>query len=322
MLAKIYAISANTFLETIRQPIYGVVLVVTLILMIMNVGIAGFTLEDDNKLLAELGLSTLLLSGMFLASFSATSVLTREIENKTVLTVISKPVNRVMFLVGKYVGMLAALTLAYYLSFLAFVFSLQHEVLQTSADPWHYPVLVFGMGGAIISCIIAGFWNFLTGKAFVTTALALGTPLLTAGVFFCGIFGREWALQPLTAGIPAPGYWLSAGLIYCAVVVLSAVALAASTRLGQVMTLLVCIGLLMIGLISDYLLGDLATRYWLIDMLYRHIPNFSLFWIVEAINGGYAIPGMYVVYTVIYGLMMTVAALMIGAFLFQRREVG
>lgn len=322
MFAKLYAISANTFLETIRQPIYGVVLVVTLILMIMNVGIAGFTLKDDNKLLAELGLSTLLLSGMFLASFSATSVLTREIENKTVLTVVSKPVNRVVFLIGKYLGLLAALTLAFYLSFLAFVFSMQHEVLQTSADPWHYPVLVFGMGGAIVSCAIAGLWNFLTGRSFVTLALAIGTPLLTFGVFLCGIFGREWELQPLTRGIPAPGYWLAAGLIFCAVVVLSAVALAASTRLGQIMTLLICIGLLMIGLISDYLLGDLAARSWPIDLIYRSIPNFSLFWIVDAVNSEYAIPGAYVAYTVSYALMMTVASLLVGTFLFQRREVG
>lgn len=322
MIAKLYAISANTFLETVRQPIYGVVLVATLVLMVLNVGLAGFTLDDDNKLLAEMGLSTLLLSGLFLAAFGATSVLTREIDNKTVLTVISKPVNRVLFLTGKYLGLVAALTLAFYIGLLAFMFSMQHEVLQTSADPWHYPVLVFGMGGAIVSCAIAGFWNFLTGRTFVTCALAIGTPLLTVGVLLCGIFGREWQLQPLSKGLPDADLWLAAGLVFGAVVMLSAVALAASTRLGQVMTLLICLGVLMIGLISDYLLGDLAARSTWAELLYRHIPNFSLFWIIDAVNNGNPIPPAYVGYTVLYAILMSIAAVLIAAALFQRREVG
>ena len=117
MVGKLLAISINTFLETIRQPIFGVVLATTLLLMMLNVSLAAYTLDDDDKLLTELGLSTLLLSGLFLASFSATSVLTREVEVKTVLTVISKPVSRWLFILGKYLGLLAGLALAFYICF-------------------------------------------------------------------------------------------------------------------------------------------------------------------------------------------------------------
>ena len=73
MLVKLFAIAANTLLEAVRQPIYGVILMVTAGLLMLNVALAGFTLEDDNKLLQDLGLSTLLLSGLFLAAFSATA---------------------------------------------------------------------------------------------------------------------------------------------------------------------------------------------------------------------------------------------------------
>jgi ABC-2 type transport system permease protein len=130
---KLFAIAANTFTETVRQPVYGVVVGATLLLMIFNVGLAAYTLKDDDKLLTELGLSTLLLSGLFLASFSATSVLTREIDNKTVLTVVSKPISRPVLIVGKFVGLVTALLLAFYLCFLGFLYSIQHKVLQTSA---------------------------------------------------------------------------------------------------------------------------------------------------------------------------------------------
>ena len=78
MFSKAYSIAWNTFLETIRQPIYGVILLATSLMLVMNLGLAMFTLEDDNKLLYVLGLSTLLLSGLFLSAFSASGVLSRE----------------------------------------------------------------------------------------------------------------------------------------------------------------------------------------------------------------------------------------------------
>ena len=322
VLSKLLAIAVNTFLETIRQPIFGVVLVATLFLMIMNVGLAAFTLDDDDKLLTELGLSTLLLSGLFLASFSATSVLTREIENKTVLTVVSKPVSRPVFLAGKYLGLLMALVLAYYIGFLGFFYSIQHKVLQTSADPWHMPVLVFGLGGAIVAGVVAAFANFIFDKEFVATALWVGTPLLTVGALLTCFFGREWEVQSFADGFPDPQILVAVLLIFLAVVVLSAIALAASTRLGQVMTLLICLAVLMIGLISDYLLSELAERSLLADLVYRHIPNFSLFWVIDAVNAEHVIPGRYVAYVVAYTVLLTLAALLAAAALFQRREVG
>ena len=322
MLGKLFAIAANTFVETIRQPVFGVVLVATLLLMVLNVGLAAFTLDDDDKLLVELGLSTLLLSGLFLSSFSATSVLTREIENKTVLTVVSKPVSRTLFLAGKYLGLLAALALAFYICFLGFFFSIQHQVLQTSSDPWHGPVLVFGLGGAMVTCVIAGFRNFLTGKEFVTTALSVGTPLLTAGAVITCFFGREWEMQPMTEGLPAPDVFVAAVLVFFAVMVLAAIALAASTRVGQVMTLLICLAVLMVGLTTDYLLSELAETSIVAGIVYRHLPNFSIFWIVDAVNNEQPIPMSYAGYTAGYAVLMASAALLAGVALFQRREVG
>src|SRR5690606_307707 len=54
MFNKLWAVTVNSFTETIRQPIYGVLVLVTVGLLVFNVGIAGYTLEDDNKLLKDL----------------------------------------------------------------------------------------------------------------------------------------------------------------------------------------------------------------------------------------------------------------------------
>ena len=55
MWQRLYALALNTFMETIRQPIYGVILLVTAALLILNVSLAAFTLDDDDKLLLDEG---------------------------------------------------------------------------------------------------------------------------------------------------------------------------------------------------------------------------------------------------------------------------
>jgi hypothetical protein len=273
MFSRLYHIAANTFLETIRQPIYGVVLLATALLMILNIALAGFTLEDDDKLLLDLGLSTLLLSGLFLSVFSATGVLTREIENKTVLTVVSKPVSRPVFIAGKYVGVLGALVVALYLCFLVFLLTMRHRVLQMSSDPWDGPVLAFGFGGLVLALAVAAFCNYFYGSEFASTSLALAVPLLTLAVLLTGFWDKTWNLQPYGKAILVPELFYAAFLVMLAVMVLAAVALAASTRLGQVMTLLVCVLIAMLGLVADFALGQHGEDSLVARTLYHVVPN-------------------------------------------------
>ena len=71
-------------------------------------------------------------------------VLTREIDNKTVLTVISKPVSRPLFIVGKFLGLAAGLAVAFFMSAVLFFLSVRHSVMSTASDKYDMPVLLFG----------------------------------------------------------------------------------------------------------------------------------------------------------------------------------
>ncbi len=323
MFSRFYNIAVNTFLETIRQPIYGVVLFIATFLFIMNVGLAGYTLEDDDKLLLEVGLSTLLLTGLFLSVFSATGVLTREIENKTVMTVVSKPISRTVLIVGKYAGLMAALMLAFYLCFLVFLMTMRHQVLQTSAQHWDQPVLVFGFGAVVIALLTAAFLNYFSGMEFSSTCLAVVTPLLTAAVLLVGVWGKTWELQEdYGAQILKLDLFQTGFLVMLAVMVLAAVALAASTRLSQVMTLLVCVLVTIMGLISDFALGQFADESALAATFYGILPNLGLYWVIDAVSADIPIPWKYLGMASAYSALLVFAMLMIGVAMFQRREVG
>jgi len=322
---RFYAIAINTFVETLRQPIFGVILMLTAALLVLNVSLAAFTLDDDNKLLLDLGLSTLLLSGLFLSAFSATGVLSREIDNKTVLSVISKPVNRPLFILGKFAGLIMALGLAYYLSALVFILAQRHGVLQNTSDPWDAPVLILGLGSVTVAVLAAAFCNYLYGKHFSTTAIAIETPLLTAAVLTVGFFDKHWESIPFASDFVGGQILLAVFLVFLVVVLMAAVALAASTRFGQMVTLMICVVFLLVGLIADYCLGQYAQSSPIAALFYGLIPNIGPFWIIDGLyaeSAKTAVPFAYVGYATGYATLLTIAIVSLAIAIFQRREVG
>jgi len=325
MFQRFYTLALNCFVETIRQPIFGVILLTTALLMILNVSLAAFTLEDDDKLLIDLGLSTLLLSGLFLAAFSAAGVVSREIENKTVLTVISKPVGRPLFILGKFAGILAAVATAYYLSTLVFMLAVRHGVLQRTSDPWDGPVLVFGFGSLALAFLIGSFCNYFYNKHFSATAISVLVPLLTVSVVAVGFFDEHW--EPIAFGSNYVGgqVLVAAFLVFLAVTVTAAVAVAASTRFYQLMTLVTCTVFLGLGMITDYALGQHAETSQAAAIAYQLIPNMGPFWVVDGLVAGSretTITPTYVGYATGYGLLLTSGILGLAVALFQKREVG
>ena len=189
-----FAIAKNTLLQTVRQPIYGIIVLGTLGGLAMAPSLTGWTLDDDNKLLRDIGLSTLLIQGLFLACFAASSVLDAEIEDKTVLTVAAKPVGRSVFILGKYLGILGALAIAFYLSSIAFYMTMRHGVLQSAAEKSDVTVLVFGVGAMILVTIAATALNYLFEWRFLPAAIALAVPTLGLGAGILLIMDRNWKI--------------------------------------------------------------------------------------------------------------------------------
>ncbi len=254
MFSQTLAIIRNTFFESIRQPIMLVVLAIATIALIFCNLLSGFTMSDDQRMMIDLGLSTVFLCGALLAAFIATNVLNREIENYTALTVISKPVPRTIFVLGKYLGTAAALVLA--TIYMAFVFLLveMHGVLQTVREPIHVPVIVFGIGAVFFGMGAALWCNYFYGKVFSSSAICFITPLLALAYFFSLMFDQQFHAHSI-AGAFKFQLWLALTAILMAILVLTAIAIAASTRLGQVMTLCVTLGAFMVGMLSNWIFG-------------------------------------------------------------------
>jgi ABC-type transport system involved in multi-copper enzyme maturation permease subunit len=101
-------IARATTKEAIRQPVFILMLVVALVILVINTFLPFFTLGDDVKMLKDCGLATILICSLLIAVWTASTSIADEIEGKTAMTLLSKPINRRQFIVGKYLGIVNA----------------------------------------------------------------------------------------------------------------------------------------------------------------------------------------------------------------------
>jgi hypothetical protein len=89
-----------------------------------------------------------------------------------------------------------------------------------------------------------------------------------------------------------------------------------------VVTLSACIGIFLLGLISDYTFGRFAeTQLWAKIGRFL-VPNLQVFWISDAIYEGSTVPVKYILISAAYALCYAGGILSLAVALFQRRQVG
>jgi ABC-2 type transport system permease protein len=326
MFTKLWAITHNTFIETVRQPLFGVLLWVAAGVIILNTALVGFTLESDGdlKMAKDVGLATLLLYGLLASVFSASSVIAREIESHTVLTVVSKPVSRPLFLLGKYLGVCGAVLVGYFFLCIVLMMTIRHGTMPTAADDYDQPVLLFGGLAVFLSLAASVFGNYVYNWHFPSTLTAWVVPTAALALIGVVFINKEWKLQSPATDFGDFQMIFALALAFFGVLVLTAFAVAFATRFGQVMTLIFCTGIYVVGLLSDYYLGQAAADNpgLLLDAAYRIVPNFQFFYAGAALTQEHPIIGSHVAEVGWYAVLYATAVLGVGVAMFQTREVS
>jgi len=323
-MIKLWSISANTFLQTIRQPVYTVMILVTFGLLIFTLPFAGYTLSidfesTDQQMLEDLGLGTLRISGLLIAALSASGVLRREIEEKTALIVIAKPVSRWLFVLGKFLGVLAAVAVAYWLCSIVFLMTVRHQVMPTVRHHIDWPVVTIGVSAFLAAVLVAMLGNLWFGWQFTSASVWAEAILMTVALLAVGFVGKGWRVTPFGEGVSTVllGHL---GMMFLAVVLFVALAVTASVRLGQSMTLLVCAAVFFVGSAHPQIFDRWLRDVPLVRVLGWLTPNFSHFYPREDLDAT-GIPPNQAALSVLYCLLYTAGMLSVGMALFQTREL-
>jgi len=249
-LWRMSAIARNAFREAVRDRVlYNLVLFV-LLLTAASIFIGELSGGQERKVIVDLGLSAMLLFGMFIAIFVGVGLVYKEIERRTIYAVFSKPVGRGEFLVGKYLGL--CLTLLVNVLVMGVGVSLALLYVSRGWDPlipkiWPAVLLIY-LELMLLTAVALLFSSFsspalsalLTFLTFVighfsadlkTLAVSMGSP--SARLFFTGLYYLLPNLSNYSFITPAAhGHTPAAGFVFATAfyaLVYIAVILAAAT---------------------------------------------------------------------------------------------
>jgi len=289
------AVALAAFREGVRQPMFWVLAGAGFCLMWFSIFLPYFTFGEDAKMVRELCFDLAMLFSAAFGVIAASMSISEEIEGKTAITLMSKPVSRRQFLVGKFVGiLLAALTMTSLLgcNLVAVVYVGPWYDQEPSARPAWVLSLVNSITGTGESA------EFLNGVGFWLHDVAHALPGLVLG------FGQ--------------------------VMVLLAVAVALATRLPMVATLPVCLLIFFLGHLTPVLSTVSQNRYPLIkfmsDLFSTLLPGLEFFDMGPAIVRDSPLAlGDFALYTAnvsLYAVLYSVIALLFGLILFEDRDLA
>jgi ABC-type transport system involved in multi-copper enzyme maturation permease subunit len=299
------AVALAAFREGLRQPMFWLLAGAALLLLLTSPFVPYFTFGEDYVVVQELGFDTIMLVCVLLGVLSASMSISEEIEGRTAITLMSKPVSRRQFLLGKFVGIFLVTLLLTGLLGWFFQWVLLAKHWYEKMDPVPPP------------------------QALSSTLDYLG--LSTQPSLF--LFGAGLWIADVCSNV--------AGLILgsCQVMVLLAIAVALATRLPMIPNLVICWVVYTFGHLTP-VLAQVAARKQDLDpgspagrllaftsqVFDIALPGLEFFNLAPALAMDAPLPlgafSRYVASVVLYGLLYTIIALLFGLVLFEDRDLA
>jgi ABC-type transport system involved in multi-copper enzyme maturation permease subunit len=292
------AVAIAAFREAIRQPMFWLFLGAAFLLMFVFILLPYFTFGEDLLMMTEIDYDIIMALAVIFGVFTASISISDEIEGRTAITLMSKPLSRRQFLLGKYGGILLAC------------------LMMTLLLGWLFNWAILGKR-----------WfdkfeydpNKEAPPAQLTAWLESATPPGEARDFLRGV--GMWLFQ--TASL-LPGMTLG----FCQVMVLLAIAVSLATRLPMILNVPICLLIYFLGHLTP-VLKQVATRFQTGEGGGGSAVGQMLSFMAQLFNS--LLPGLeyftpnysaLVGRIAFYGILYTIIALLFGLILFEDRDLA
>lgn len=315
-LPAVLALTQATFRQLVRDPALILVGGAGLLLIATAPVYAVFHFGELSKVMIDTGLSSALLAGLMVALLGPARTLAYELEDRTALALLSKPVGRLGVVVGKYLGVLGAVAAVLAPLVVAVLYVLRiaetGDLIEWSEGPELLAARrtlakLWAVGGGVAVLGLAA--GLLVRKARAAAAYLAVLAGALGGILLSGPEAWNWAV--LLAGV----------LIFTEVAVVAAAATAAAVRLGTVGTLGVGLGVMVAGHLRE-LVGPGSLLGGASGIVLAPVPGLEAMNGLAAAGAGLGIPIMYVAWAGLYAALYATAALLVGGALFHGREVS
>lgn len=207
-------VALNVFRESVRDKVPYNLVIFAVLLMGASYLIGQLTAGQDVKIIKDLGLAATSLFGLFIAVFIGIGLVSKEVERRSIYSLLSKPLDRYQLVLGKYLGL--TLTLAVNLSFMtaALYAVLAFMSWTTGEQAWEAPAL----DPAMLKAVLLTFVELAVVTAIALFFSTFSTPMLSAALtvafFIAGRFSEDLknfgdvVESPVAEGLARALYWL------------------------------------------------------------------------------------------------------------------
>ena len=293
-LQRIRIVARATFKEAIRQPVFILMVVISLAILVLNTFVPFFSLGEDVKMLKDCGLATILISSLLLAVWTASTGISAEIEGKTTMTLLSKPLNRRQFIIGKFVGIVQAILLLMIPLALCFLALIYYKV---------------GYDARESSQKVPDFFIWTDQLFSMTLPFEIISPV-----------PERW--NPTISVVPG------IMLMFLEAVVLTSISVAIATRAPMVVNIVTCLTVYIVGHLAPLLVkvstdnAMLEIVQFIAQLISIVLPSLEMFNASAAIATDKTVPADYVGWAALYCVIYSTAAILLAFVLFEDRDLG
>lgn len=200
-MAVVRAIAINTFKEAIRDRILYLLVFFSLLMILASVVISTLSVGQNARIVVDMGLAAISLFSVIIAVFIGTNLLFKEIDKRTIISLLSKPIRRRDFILGKYLGLIFTLLVLDLI--MSGIFLL---ILYLFQRIWYPPVLwiiLFLFLEVMVITAVAIFFSTITSpllSALFTFSL-YGIGHYTKDLRMLGYLSKNPALEWITSAL-------------------------------------------------------------------------------------------------------------------------
>jgi ABC-type transport system involved in multi-copper enzyme maturation permease subunit len=298
------AVARAAFREGYRQPMFWLLLGLAVILLVVATVLPYWTFGEDYIMVKEMGFDTIMLAAAAFGVIAAAMSISEEIEGRTAVTLMSKPVSRRQFLLGKFAGIFLCCLL-----------------------------LILGLGWIFDHTLLLKRWLDKMEPVVLP-------PSITARIDQLDVpSGAQNLLRGLTSWIQhtsevLPGLAMSASLV----MILVAVAVTLATRLPMIVNLVICLVVFFLSNLAPILVLSTLPRdqaklgpvqrllHFTAQGFDTLLPNLELFRVRPTLIDETTLPMRDYLHHVgavtVYGFLFTGIVLLLGLVLFEDRDLG
>lgn len=168
---RILAVACNTFREAVRDKVLYVLLFFAVVTIIGSKALGWISIGQDIKIVKDISLAAISIFGALIAIFVGTNLVYKEIDKRTIYTIISRPLWRYEFIVGKYIGLS---------SLLGFV-----TAATTLVAACYIAILGGELNTTFFLAALLIYWQLLLVTAMAVFFSSITSPILGAIIVFC-----------------------------------------------------------------------------------------------------------------------------------------